>query len=243
MRESDPRASRTSRSSTDATCGSRRRGAGHVGRHAVGAHLLRARWRRAGRLPAVEPDAAARGHGPRRHRVVGDLRPVGDGPAHRRRRAAGRGVPLLERLGRRSSTRSNPNRLCVLARMPSRRAGARHRRDRASRRARAPRRGARPGRSARRRAGVGAVLGCRPRRPVCRSATTSSGGSNRAVYDRWALARAGVRHGVTDAARRSDHRDRVLRRTRAAPRRAAGARGGRARLGAVPHRPAWTTSG
>ena len=151
--------------------GLRRRGPGDLGRHAVVADLLRTRWCRAGRVPAVEPDPAARGHGPRRHRIDGDLRPLGDGPAHRGRRAPGRGLPLLERLGSRVQPGRPQPPVCACA-VAIASARARHRGlERVAASGTAARSSTRWRRSSASRSG--SRSGRRPRRPGSRSATTS----------------------------------------------------------------------
>ena len=133
----------------------------------------RARRHRRRRLPRRHPEAAARGHGPRRPGGVGDLRAALARLPDRRPRAAERVLRGVERLGGRGVQRGRP-RSAVRARVPARPlARGRGRRARALRGARPPR--ARSSASSTSTSATRPGTGCgrRRRRPACRSASTS----------------------------------------------------------------------
>ena len=160
------------------------RHAGATGARSEGLERDRPRRHRRRRLPRRDARAAARGHGPRRARGVGDLRTALARVPDRRSRAAGRVLRGVERLGGRGVQRGRA-RPAVRARVPARSlARGRGRRARALRGDRSPRRDHRRLRRRPRRPGVGPAVVGAPRTPGCRSASTSRAARRRSSATR-----------------------------------------------------------
>ncbi len=196
----------------------------------------RPRRHRRRRLPRRDAAAPDPGHGPGRPRGVRGLRPAVARVPDRRRRAAGRDLRRVERLGRRGIQRVR-TRAVVRARVPAvpfgRRGGGRAR---TVRRARPSRRDRRRVPHRPRRSGVGpALVGGRRARPAHQLPHQRRRLAQAQLPDRQ-VAVGGIRDAPADATRRAARHDGVLGRARTAPRTQAGARGVGDRLAAVlPH--------